>query len=80
MLKKPDSSGKPAIARQPTANVPYVVGMARRSPPMRRMSCSSCMPWMTLPAPRNSSALKKACVMTWNTAAAYAPTPRPRNM
>ena len=35
---------------------------------MRRMSCSSDMPWMTDPAPRNSSALKKAWVIRWNMA------------
>jgi hypothetical protein len=28
------------------------------------MSCSWCMPWMTEPEPRKSSALKKACVIT----------------
>jgi hypothetical protein len=33
------------------------------------MSCSWCMPWITEPAPRNSSALKKACVNRWNIAA-----------
>ena len=39
------------------------------SPPMRRMSCSWCMAMITEPAPRNSTALKKACVMRWNIAA-----------
>ena len=38
-------------------------------PPILRMSCSSCMPWITEPEPRKSSALKKACVMTWKIAA-----------
>ena len=47
---------------------------------MRRMSCSSCMPWITEPAPRNSSALKNACVIMWKIAALYAPTPTARNM
>ncbi len=46
-------------------NVPAVIGMYFRSPPMRRMSCSSCMPWITEPAPRNSNALKNACVIMW---------------
>ena len=36
------------------------------SPPMRRMSCSWCMAVITEPAPRNSSALKKAWVNRWN--------------
>ena len=70
----------PAIASQPTMNVPAVIGMYLRRPPMRRMSCSSCMPWITEPAPRNSSALKKACVIMWKIAALYAPTPTARNM
>jgi hypothetical protein len=38
------------------------------------------MAWMTAPDPRNSSALKKACVIRWKTPAVYAPTPTPRNM
>ncbi len=40
---------------------------------MLRMSCSPLMAWMTEPAPRNSRALKKACVKTWKTPAANAP-------
>ena len=47
---------------------------------MRRMSCSSFMPWMTEPLPRKSRALKKACVIRWNAPAANAPTPVARNM
>jgi hypothetical protein len=39
--------------------VPAVTGIHLRNVPIRRMSCSSCMPWMTEPAPRNSNALKK---------------------
>src|SRR5439155_3293357 len=35
---------------------------------------------MTLPEPRNSSALKNACVVRWNMPATYAPVPTPRNM
>src|SRR5205807_9928465 len=35
---------------------------------------------MTLPEPRNSSALKNACVVRWKMPAAYAPVPTPRNM
>jgi hypothetical protein len=38
------------------------------------------MAWMTEPAPRKSSALKKACVMRWKIAAEYAATPQARNM
>ena len=78
--QKPDSGGTPAIASQPTMNVTAVIGMAARRAPMRRMSCSSPMPWMTEPEPKNSSPLKKACVTTWKMAATYAPEPMARNM
>ena len=37
-------------------------------PPILRMSCSSDMAWITEPAPRNSSALKKAWVIRWKIA------------
>ncbi|MNL48104.1 hypothetical protein D3C87_1709350 [compost metagenome] len=46
--------------------VAKVMGILARRPPIFQRSCSSCMAWMTEPAPRNSSALKKACVKTWN--------------
>ena len=68
------------MASQPTMNVAAVIGITLRSAPMRRMSCSWCMPWMTAPEPRNSSALKNACVTMWKIAAAYAPEPTARNM
>ena len=55
--------------------VQKVIGMYLRRPPMLRMSCSWCMPMITEPAPRNSSALKKAWVIRWKTAAEYADTP-----
>ena len=42
-----------------------VIGIFLRRPPMLRMSCSPSSAWITLPAPRKSSALKKACVITW---------------
>src|SRR6476660_1362776 len=49
--------------------------MYLRRPPMLRMSWSWCMPMITEPAARNSSALKKACVIRWNTATEYADAP-----
>ena len=49
--------------------------MSRASPPILRRSCSWCMAMITEPAPRNSSALKKACVIRWKIAAEYADTP-----
>ena len=60
--------------------VQWVIGMRRCRSPMLRMSCSPLIAWITEPAPRNSSALKKACVKTWKTPAAKAPTPSARNM
>ena len=57
------------MASHPMMNVKAVIGMNLRSAPMRRMSCSSCIPWITEPEPRNSRALKKAWVTMWNTAA-----------
>ena len=66
--KKPASGGRPAIAAVATAKVANVTGMRFASPPMLRMSCSPPSAWITLPAPRNRQALKKACVYRWNTA------------
>ena len=42
---------------------------------MLRRSCSWCSAMITEPAPRNSSALKNACVIRWKIAAEYADTP-----
>ena len=67
--QKPENGNTPAMASQPTMNVAAVIGISLRSMPMWRMSCSSCIPWMTEPEPRNSSALKKACVIMWKMAA-----------
>src|SRR6185369_9153601 len=51
------------------------MGMYLRSPPILRMSCSWCRAMMTEPAPRKSTALKKACVIRWKMAAEYADAP-----
>ena len=40
------------------------MGIYLYKPPILRMSCSWCMTIITAPAPRNSNALKKACVIT----------------
>ena len=61
-------------ARRRTASQ-KVIGMFFRRPPMWRMSCSPFSAWITLPAPRNSSALKNACVIRWKMPAENAPTP-----
>ena len=65
----------PIRASEPIREVIHVIGMYLRRPPMLRMSWSWCMPMMTEPAPRNSSALKNACVIRWNTATEYADEP-----
>ncbi len=67
--QKPAKGGTPAIASHPMMKVNAVIGMATRRAPMRRMSCSWCIPWITDPDPRNIRALKKAWVTMWNTAA-----------
>ena len=41
-------------------------GIALRKPPMRSMSWTPPIALITEPAPMNSSALKKACVIRWN--------------
>ena len=56
----------PARARQPKRKVQCVIGIRRRRPPNWRMSITPPMACITLPAPRNSRALKKACVNRWN--------------
>ena len=58
--QKPERGGIPEMASQPMRKVAVVTGMYLRRPPIFFMSCSSCMPWMTEPAARKSSALKKA--------------------
>ena len=78
MLKNPEKKGMPEMARQEMKKVAAVIGMKAFKPPILRMSCSSCMPWMTEPEPRNKQALKKAWVMRWKMAATKAPdAPRP---
>ena len=67
--QKPANGGTPAMASQPTMNVRPVTGMTLRSAPIRLMSCSWCMPWMTEPEPRNRRALKNAWVTMWKIAA-----------
>ena len=60
------SSGRPARARAPHRKVQCVIGITFRRPPKRRMSMTLPIACMTLPAARNSSALKKAWVNRWN--------------
>jgi hypothetical protein len=46
-----------------------VKGIARLKPPIRFSDCSPAIALMTEPAAMKSSALKKACVMRWNSPA-----------
>src|SRR5690606_27115553 len=78
--QKPASGGMPAMAKVAMPMVVAVMGMRLARPPILYMSCSSDMAWITDPAPRNRSALKKAWVMRWNTPATYAVAPTPMNM
>ena len=80
MEKNPASGGNPAMAKTPTLTTANVRGMRVRRPPMRSVSCSWCMARITAPAPRKSSALKKACVPRWKIAAVYPPQPAATNM
>src|SRR5437764_10556402 len=78
--QNPANGGIPAIASVAIVITQNVQGMYLRKPPIFRMSCSPDMPWITDPAARNSSALKKACVIRWKIPAEYAATPHARNM
>ena len=80
MEKNPASGTMPEIASVAVMNVANVTGSFDLRPPIFVMSCSPCWPWITLPAPRNSSALKNACVIRWKIAAVHAPTPAAANM
>ena len=72
--------GTPEIDNQPAIIVNPVMGRYLKRLPYRRMSCSCAMAWITAPAPRNSSPLKNACVVTWNMPAPNAPAPHAINM
>ena len=52
---------------------PNVNGIARRKPPILSRFCSPAIAAITEPAAMNSSALKNACVIRWNSPATYAP-------
>src|SRR5680860_1604243 len=65
----------PESAKAAATSVQYVYGILLRRPPIFLMSCSPETACITEPDPRNSSALKKACVTKWKMAATQAPTP-----
>ena len=78
--KKPEKGQMPQMAMVATRKVPQVQGIFRHSPPMKRMSCSLLIAWITEPAARKSRPLKKAWVIRWKMPAEKAPTPMARNM
>jgi hypothetical protein len=63
--QKPTNGMMPARASEPARKQTDVARICFQRPPNRRMSCSSCMAWITLPADMNSSALKKAWERRW---------------
>src|SRR6185312_4137037 len=67
--EQPEENGVATRASPPIQQVTAVIGMYLPRPPILRMSCSWCIPMMTEPAARNSSALKNACVIRWKIAA-----------
>ena len=75
LLKKPLNGTSPARDAAPMVNVTAVIGMARHSPPISRMSVLP-VPWVTLPAPRKSSALETPWTSRWSMAAAIPNAPR----
>ena len=68
---KPTTCGMPIPAsdKLPITMSQWVMGMRDLRPPILRMSCSSETAWITEPAPRKRSALKKAWVAKWKIAA-----------
>ena len=80
MEKNPANGGIATSARLAARNASDVFGSCFRSPPILYMSCSPWRAWMMIPAVRKSVALKKACVIRWKRAFAYAPIPAARNM
>ena len=80
MEKNPENGGMPDSASPPMMKHANVNGSALRKPPIRSSDCSPAIAPMIEPAPMNSSALKNACVIRWNSPAAYAPTDTPMIM
>ncbi len=68
MEKNPTSSGMPASASVPIPKVIAVQGIFRQRPPSRFTSITPSVACITLPAPRNRTALKKAWATRWKIA------------
>jgi len=78
LVKNPVNMGNPAREREPMSMVYIVHFMYFPTPPISRRSLVLTA-WMTEPAQRNKSALKKEWPMRWNmdTPTAMAPTAAP---
>ena len=76
----PDMNGNAPSASAPTVNATNVNGMARLKPPILSSDCSPPIAPITEPAPMKRSALKNACVIRWNSPAAYAKVETPSTM
>ena len=80
MEKKPAEGGMPAMARTPSHGPEGDGNALAQAAHDAHVLLAAESAWMTEPAARKSSALKKAWVMRWKMAAEYAPTPQARNM
>ena len=65
---QPENGGIPDSARPPMMKHANVNGIALRKPPILSSDCSPAIAPMIEPAAMNSSALKNACVIRWNSA------------
>ena len=77
---QPENGGIPDSASPPTRKHTKVNGSALRNPPIRSSDWLPAIAPMIEPAAMNRSALKKACVIRWNSAAEYAPAEAPMIM
>ena len=77
---QPENGGIPDSARPPMMKQANVNGIALRKPCMRSSDWSPAIAPMIEPAAMNNSALKKAWVIRWNSAAEYAPADAPMIM
>ena len=70
------AAGSPPAPSAPIVKVTKVNGIALRKPPIRSSDWTPPMAAITEPAPMNRSALKKACVIRWNSPGRRTPRPR----
>ncbi len=66
---QPENGGSPESARPPITKQANVNGSALRKPLISSSDCDPAIAPMIEPAAMNSSALKNACVIRWNSPA-----------